>query len=284
RLAIPFQPINAFLTIAPPTGKTLVSVTGTLAVGPHAPGATQTNVATGTWPGSDWGTLATITSRRLQLIWDQRTIGAGLYDYTFTTVRRYSDNSTAQESASGQWIHGPIGDFEFGNGWWLAGLEHITVVDSALVWFGGDQSTQLYTPCGTNIWCPWNSNNVFGFSSIPQAYVNGRDSIMFDGSAYTRYVPHGGRVVFSAAGSDPSAFDRLGHETRFLYDVNSKLSKIVIPSPSNDTAMYYKFIYTNHYTFDSISAPYINGTRRVVAFQNQRLVQTMAESHLSITD
>jgi hypothetical protein len=28
-----------------------------------------------------------------------------------------------------------------------------------LVWMACDGDTQLYTPCGTNLWRPWNANN-----------------------------------------------------------------------------------------------------------------------------
>jgi RHS repeat-associated protein len=291
RLAAPFMPINALLTIPAVSGTTLTSVTGQLKVWQHATG-TPGLVASGTWPGTDWGTLSSPTTRRLQLIWKYgQEAHDGLYDYTFITTRAYGNNTTATDTASGQLIlANRYTTPEFGNGWYLAGLEKIHLSDSAIVWIGGDGSTQLYTPCGTNNWCPWNPNSVFGFSAIPQAYVDGRDSITFDGTAYTRHVPHGGRVVFdvlNGTGYDTAAFDRLGHETRFRYDSLQRLDTIWVPVPSKDTAMYYAFAYNlPHQTFylQQVSAPGPNGTRRLVTLTNRMLVLTAAAGQTQITD
>jgi RHS repeat-associated protein len=274
-LAAPFMPLNALLTIPTVSGTTLSSVSGQLKVWQHATG-TPTVVASGTWPGSDWGSLSSPTTRRLQLIWKYgQEAHDGLYDYTFTTTRTYANNSTAQDSATGQLIlANRYTTPEFGSGWYLAGLERIHFSDSAIAWIGGDGSTQLYVPCGTNLYCP-------------KTYVDGRDSITFDGTAYTRHAPHGGRVVFNSAGLDSAAFDREGHETQFRFDSYQRLDTIWVPSPSNDTAMYYAFAYNlPNATFylQQVSAPGPNGTRRLVSLTNRMLVQTAAAGQTQITD
>jgi RHS repeat-associated protein len=285
RLAAPFMPINASLTIPAVSGTTLSSVSGQLKVWQHATG-TPTVVASGTWPGGDWGTLSSPMTRRLQLIWQYgQEAHDGLYDYTFTTTRTYANNTTSQDSASGQLIlANRYTTPEFGLGWYLAGLERIHFSDSAIVWVDGDGSTQLYVPSGTtNVW-------------VPKTYVAGRDSITFDGTAYTRHASHGGRVVFAAvgtatfqAGMDTAAFDRLGRRTGFQYDSQARLSRINIPSPSNDTAMYYAFAYTlpnppPTWYLQQVSAPGPNGSRRLVTLTNRTLVITAAAARLQIQD
>jgi RHS repeat-associated protein len=265
--------VNALLTVSA-SAVGLTSVTGTLKVAQHGVSNPPVSTATGTWPGSNWGSLTSAATRRIQLTYDPVTSGQGLYDYTFSTVRTYANNTTQQDTASGQFIVNSLfPNVYFANGWTLAGLERIQVIDSAIAWFGGDGSTQLYVPSGvTNLW-------------KPKTYVGARDSILYDGSKYyTRHVAHGGQIVFNASGQDTLAIDRLGHRTVFLYDSFGRLSRINIPNPSADTAMYYAFIYDTTFALGQVSAPGPSGSRRLVSMLTKRLVQTASASWLQLTD
>jgi hypothetical protein len=53
----------------------------------------------------------------------------------------------------------------FGSGWWLNGLESITRYGSLMLWIGGDDSTRIYRPTGTD-WGPRTAEYSNGVDSM----------------------------------------------------------------------------------------------------------------------
>jgi RHS repeat-associated protein len=276
RLASGTPNIGANLTV--PGSMALDSVEGRLLVVEHGTSNTYP-LAPELWHGSDWQTTGGQKTRRLQLTFFNSAFTPDLYDITFYTKRIQGTSVLVQDSAKAQEIIGNWYTSPFGMGWWLAGLERIQFSDSAIVWFGGDGSTQLYVPSGTNVWKP-----------KPQTYVAGHDSVTYPfGSShlFVRHAPHGVQVTFDSAGQQIQTIDRLGHATTFGYDSQGRLDTLFMAMPAPRSTVFYVFKYDANGVLDTVSAPSASGSsgpRRIVAFANSQHAPSASEAHDKIID
>lgn len=217
-------------------------------------------IDSGRWAGSDWSVGST---RQVALSFDASFDSTGLYPYLFEVTRRYGA-SNEPDSATGAFAVVSREKSPFGAGWWLAGLERLyDASDGSKFWVGGDGSTRRYAADA-------GSPDIFRAESVYRP-----DSIVRAGSGtsttYTRYLPHGVRVVFDYLGRHTKTTDRLGRTTYFHYDTAApfRLDSIAAPAGSS-TNTTFRFRYgtivvddTSRLVLRAIEAPPIGAFRRV---------------------
>ncbi len=120
---------------------------------------------------------------------------------------------------------------------------------AGFLWISGDGDVRFYNPTGSP--AVWRTT-----------MMTSRDSILFDstGGTYTRYAPHGVKVVFDTLGRALRTVDRLGRTTKFAYTTSTglDLDHITLPVPNaSDTTHYrYQFYYdTSSAYLDAVTAP-----------------------------
>jgi hypothetical protein len=122
----------------------------------------------------------------------------------------------------------------YGRGWWIAGLEKLSVHGDTLIWTGADASGGVYIKSSAK----W----IRQTRSVP-------DTIVQDGSTYVRRPVGGGEVRFTSSGVHEKTIDRNDNETRFNYVDTvgwQRLSSVELPTPSGTDT-----IYTLHYNATS---------------------------------
>jgi RHS repeat-associated protein len=203
-----------------------------------------TQRARGKWTGSQWPSGAT---RRIALGYDALADATGRYSYTLEVTAWHAGSPTTT-TASGQLVIVNRSGGSIGAGWSLSGHEEIRGLSTTeKLWIGAAGSTRVYTATGTaNVWVA--------------PGVDHPDTLKYDGTYFTRYLPGGGRVTFNSTGQHVATIDRLGHQTSFAY-VGGRVSKITLPSGS--TARSYSFAYDAAHKLHTVTAPPIGGTARV---------------------
>ncbi|HXG95914.1 MAG TPA: RHS repeat-associated core domain-containing protein [Gemmatimonadales bacterium] len=211
-------------------------------------------MAQGLWVGTNWVPGAT---RRIALgsatLTDTTSLAdtTKVIDYTLevTTVYRTAPGSRNSTVASGRLIVVNRRRSSFGAGWWLAGVERLSVLsDSSRLLVGGDGSARLYAPAGSNTWVA--------------SGLDGPDTLVWGGTGYVHRLPGGLTVTFNSAGRHVATVNRLGHTTAFRYDSIGRLLKILLPP---DTTYLYQFVYNSTSgLLDSVMAPPIGSVKRAV--------------------
>ena len=206
------------------------------------------------WLGSDWRAAGT---RRVMLSYDAITDSTGLYQYTIQ-VSRYYGATIETNSVASDLVVVNRSNSPFGAGWWLAGLERlIPLTGSKWLWIGGDGSTRVFSPSGTNLWLAGN--------------VARRERLEWDGTNYCRRLAHRACVLFNAQGQHVQTRNRLGEvlatldRTNFAYSANL-LTSIQLPVPSGTLS--YLFAYdtvSGKPRLLRVTAPPVGTTTRVTS-------------------
>jgi RHS repeat-associated protein len=223
--AHPIERVAAEITL-PNDGRTPDSVTAKLFV---TRAGSPVQVDAQEWIGLDWSVGSV---RRVVLSYDAITDSTGLYQYTIQ-VSKYYDLTIETNSVASDLVVVNRSTSPFGAGWWLAGLERlIPLTGSKWLWIGGDGSTRVFSPSGTNLWLAGN--------------VDRRERLEWDGTYYCRRLLHRACVLFNAQGQHVQTRNRLGEvlatleRTNFLYSGNL-LTSIQLPVPSG--SLNYAFAY-----------------------------------------
>ena len=195
---------------------------------------------TAKWSGVDWNVGS---ASRIVVADTTNPDSTGIYSYTLIVTNWW--NGTPTVLADTQAVKVPVVARQkspFGAGWWLAGVERL--YPASMLWVGGDGSTRQYAPAGTNVWAAPN--------------VDRPDTLKFDGTFYTRYVPHGARVQFDQYGRHVATINRLGHTTKFGYKgtTDTLLADTLPP-----TGLVYQFVYTPGQRW-VVTAPSVTGQTR----------------------
>ena len=242
RLAWPMPSIAANVTI---TGSQPDSVTAKLI-------ANGAQVATGKWPGSDWGSNG---ARRITLAYSDLGDVTGAWNYSLEVDRWNGASKTVINTLTGKLIIVARSTSVFGAGWWLDGLEQLNFIadgTNSYLWIGGDGSARIYRPSGTNIWVA--------------SKVRYPDTLTYNGTTFSRHLPGGGHIDFDGSGRHIASVPRVGNATYFDYDGSGRLAKIRIPTPSGtDGTLRYDFSYgTNTLTITASSDYNSANLRRTV--------------------
>jgi RHS repeat-associated protein len=229
----------------------IVAATVTLASGSPRPDSVEAVLKvggvtkdSGRWAGTDWDPGAT---RRIALravaLSDTMPLAdtTKVLDYTLAVATIYlgppgSYNGTA---VAGRLVLVNRRRSSFGAGWWLAGLERLSVLsDSSRLWVGGDGSARVYAPAGPNVWV------------APR--VDRPDTLTKVATSYVRRLPGGITIWFNATGQHDSTVNRLGHRTSFAY-TSGRLASITLPSQGGSQT--YTFAYDGNSKLTSVTAP-----------------------------
>jgi len=208
----------------------------------------------GRWAGTDWtaGTTRRI-ALRAALVSDTTASGdtTKVIDYTLevATISLAPPGSRRGTTVAGRLIMVNRRRSSFGAGWWLAGLERLTVLsDSSRLWVGGDGSARVYAPAGANTWV------------APR--VDRPDTLTRVGQRYVHRLPGGIAVLFDAVGRHDTTVNRLGHKTSFAY-TSGRLTSITLPSQGGGQT--YMFAYDGNNLLTTVTAGARVTTVRVIA-------------------
>ena len=146
--------------------------------------------------------------------------------YPFTLRVELSDTATTFATASGTITIVNRATSMLGAGWWLRGLERI--IKSAndttrRLWIGGDGATRLYVPRGGGLY-------------TPDQAVARPDTLLLDGSGWTRILRGGAVVHFTPSGVHEYTRTREGYETHFFHANDSTLDSLRLPVPNGSAA------------------------------------------------
>jgi YD repeat-containing protein len=230
--AHPYPLIAAIVTL-PLTAQRPDNVTADLTL-------TGTGLATvrGTWPGTEWQYGQ---ARRLVVGLDALGLATGVYSYTLE-VRNWYGQTSQLTAVTGQAAIVNRSASPFGAGWWLAGLERLTISGSnPILWVGGDGSVRQYTqvPGSTTKWVAPN--------------VDHPDTLIKDGSGnYLRLDKDSVWVTFDASGQHIRTRNRQNHVTTFAY-TSGRLSTITLPTPS--ASKVYQFAYDANGKLQTVTSP-----------------------------
>ncbi|HEV7706484.1 MAG TPA: RHS repeat-associated core domain-containing protein [Gemmatimonadaceae bacterium] len=225
QFAHPIERVAAEITL-PNDGRTPDSVTAKLLV---TRAGSPVQVDAEKWVGTDW-TVGSV--RRVVLSYDASTDSTGLYQYSIQ-VSKYYGLTIESNTVSSDLVVVNRSTSPFGAGWWLAGLERIIpLTGSKWLWIGGDGSTRVFSPSGTNLWLAAN--------------VDRRERLEWDGTYYCRRLLHHACVLFNTQGQHVQTRNRLGEvlatldRTNFTY-AGTLLTSIGLPVPSGTLS--YAFAY-----------------------------------------
>jgi RHS repeat-associated protein len=191
------------------------------------------------WAGSAWGAQG--NTRRIAVRADD---GLAAGEHSFTLEVTAKNGNQGPYTATERLFVVDRSASAFGAGWWLAGLEQLTVLSSTeLLWVGGDGSVRRYVKDGSVYRAP-------KFSAL--------DSIVVDGTDYVRRTAEHALVRFNSTGRHLKTTNSLGHETVFSY-TGDRVSTIQVPTISG--TVQYSFAYDGNNRLDSIAAPGGRGTK-----------------------
>jgi RHS repeat-associated protein len=185
-----------------------------------------TTVATASWPGGDWQPGAT---RRVALQWDGLNTVTGLYPYTLQVTATYGSTQVPSLSVTDTMAVINRQGSAFGAGWWLSGWEELVPSGTRFLWVGGDGSTRVFVPDGTDRWTAWNP------SGPRDELLRTTDPAM--GVIYHRKLRGGGQVTFDVAGNHIRTANRLGQSTRFTLS-GGRLGSINLPVAGGGSPAY----------------------------------------------
>ncbi|HET7229748.1 MAG TPA: hypothetical protein VFJ16_07095, partial [Longimicrobium sp.] len=197
-------------------------------------------MATGRWPG--W---ADTRPHRIALAFAETGVGpasgaAGVFDDTL--VVRVKSGGAWSELAPVP-VRRIVVDRRgsvFGSGWWLAGLEQLSLAGPTLLWVGGDGSARVYEQVAPGAYA----------SAEPEGpdTIVARAVTLYDGSTaqgYVRKLPGKGEVAYTSTGRHLYTRNRLGHTTWFFWDNTGRMVQIALPTAvPRDTSRSYYFAYT----------------------------------------
>ena len=175
--------------------------------------------------GNEW-----IEQRPRRIIVRDTTPGMaeGVYNYTLEVATIYGVTRLPAATLNGSFVIVNRRTSPYGMGWWVAGVERLSVASK--LWIGGDGSTRVYqATANPNKWVAPSVDRV--------------DTLELNGAEYWRYLPAKGKIVFDATGRHIRTENRLGFATSFAYDGSGRIDSIVAPVPAGGTAPRWKFTY-----------------------------------------
>ena len=199
-------------------------------------------------------------TQRVLLGVDDSAAASGVVNLVVSATTYPHTGATTTDSVSGYGAIQSARNSHLGRGVLVAGLENLQFygagASDSLFWTTGGGNVRYYRPTSTTYL--WRTDSLVE-----------RDSIQFDTTArlYTRYAPHGVRVVFDTLGRHIKTIDRLGHLTRFYYNGTAgDLNYIALPVPGDtNSAIYrYTFKYDGSGYVDTIQAPGPTGSPRII--------------------
>jgi RHS repeat-associated protein len=193
------------------------------------------------WAGSDFSPSG---ANRIVIGFDALSVATGVYSYTLDVRNLYGASVLAASPvASGEVIVVNRSQSAFGAGWWLAGLERLSL--DSMLWVGGDGNARVYRPTGiANVWAA--------------LVVNRPDTLKQVGSEYVRLLPGNAEVWFDAQGRHVRTVSRLKHDTTWFY-YGSFLDSLKVPPASE--GLKYVFTYTGG-VLTAVTAPGPGATSR----------------------
>ncbi|MDB4947622.1 MAG: hypothetical protein JWM27_271, partial [Gemmatimonadetes bacterium] len=213
--------------VAFPTSATLPdSVTADLVM-------SGSSTAHGRWSGADWTPGA---SRRITLGRDGLSLATSVYGYTLQ-VRAWYGATPRETDAAGTFAVVNNAASGFGAGWWMAGVDRVVTAGSyGVLWVGGDGSTRLYAPAGTQLW-------------VNGGY-DGVDSLWYDPGTgrYAQHTRGGGAIYYQgSSGLEVEAVGRLGLGSTFTWADGALLTGITLPHAEGvfDTGRAFALQYAN---------------------------------------
>ena len=170
----------------------------------------------------------------------------------------------------------------FGRGWWLDGLEMISLATpdtSQRLWIGGDGSTRLYEKVpgtGDRKWA------VRPMVDRPDTLERTSDG------GYVRWLRDSAHVRFDALGRHTATINRERDSTVFAYASGSALAAIGIPAMTETARPWYQFTYGSSFggipLLTAVSGPPIGTTGRTVTIgyvTTTNLLDTLTDPDLS---
>ncbi len=154
----------------------------------------------------------------------------------------------------------------FGRGWWLDGLEQISITtpdSSQRLWVGGDGSTRLYSKVPFTGDAKW----------VVTPSLDRPDTLYRTTAGYKRLLRDSAYVTYDAAGQQDTTVNALRHRTTFTYvggrlGAGGKLTTLNVPVPQGASVVNYQFQYTMVGTLPvitTVTAPQGPNGQRVVS-------------------
>jgi RHS repeat-associated protein len=220
--------------------------------------------------------------RRIAVRFEGPDWDTGAYKYVFQV--QAMSGSTVLSVASDTGVVAVVSrvNSPFGRGWWLDGLEQISITtpdSSQRLWVGGDGSTRLYSKVPNSGDAKW----------VVTPSLDRPDTLYHTASGYKRRLRDSAYVTYDAGGQQDTTVNALRYRTTFSYlggrlGAGGKLTAITMPTPSGAAAVTYQFQYTTAGTLPVLSvvtAPQgPNGPRTVSIVRDNAEASRIA----SITD
>jgi RHS repeat-associated protein len=208
-------------------------------------------VASASWPGGDWQPGST---RRVAVQWDGLNTATGLYTYSLQVTAAYGTTQVSSTPRTDSMAVVNRSASHFGAGWWVAGWEQLVPNGPGFLWVGGDGSTRVFAPDGTDRWTAWNPGG-------PRDELVRITNTTTGEVQYRRLLRGGGATHFRANGSHFRTTPRLGFATLFTLD-GARLREISLPV-AGGTAPKYAFAYDAESRLAYVQATAPNAATRV---------------------
>jgi RHS repeat-associated protein len=180
----------------------------------------------------------------------------GVHDFVIETSLRYSTGQVVNYSIQGSLPVVNRKQSPYGQGWWPAGLDHVTIPDQATALLvTGDGSIQ-------RMYASYKSPNTWVSNGFDRA-----DTLRLDPATgiYTRRLPDGSRVEYQY-GLQTGVVDRVGRRTSFVYatvpNFGQVLTHIVLPTGDR----YFHFHYNDTGRIFAVSTVAAGNARDAAAF------------------
>ena len=187
------------------------------------------------------GTLSDSRPRRIAVRFEAPDWETGAYTYVFQV--QAMSGSTVLAVARDTGIVAVVNrvNSPFGRGWWLDGLEQISITTpdtSQRLWAGGDGSTRLYSKVPNSGDAKW----------VVTPTLDRPDTLYHTVGGYKRRLRDNAYVTYDAAGQQDTTVNALGYRTSFTYvggrlGAGGKLTTITIPAPAGPIGVTYQFQY-----------------------------------------
>ena len=187
------------------------------------------------------GALSDSRPRRIAVRFEAPDWETGAYTYVFQV--QAMSGSTVLAVARDTGIVAVVNrvNSPFGRGWWLDGLEQISITtpdSSQRLWVGGDGSTRLYSKVPNSGDAKW----------VVTPSLDRPDTLYHTVAGYKRRLRDSAYVTYDAAGQQDTTVNARRHRTSFTYvggrlGAGGKLTTITMPTPPGAAAVTYQLQY-----------------------------------------
>ncbi len=201
---------------------------------------------TGKWAGTDWTAGAT---RQVALSFNGIADSTGIWKDSVTVTNWYAGSPQTTSRTLERVIVNRFNS-PFGFGWWIAGLEMLSL--PSMTWVSGRGDVHRYQTAGTNRWVGPSITHPDTLAWNPSL------------SRYIRFAPGGLQVHFDATGRHIRTVNRQGDSTFFTYS-GGLLTGIGLSGPNRTAVRSYTLAYTSG-ILSSVSAATPGGATRTTSF------------------